>query len=268
MTYLDISTHLEASIILLAIFIVSLRFRFVDLGGIVTSFIVGYLVYVFGGREYFLVLIIFFLVSVVLTKIRVRRVRNLQNKEDGVRGWRNVIANGCTATVAAVMAGLSNDEKVFFAAYLGAISSAFADTLGTEVGLLYPRMPRLITSMKKVNPGTPGGITPLGYLGGFAGLTILTIVISLVDRRLLIDELAAIIYPSGLVGMTMDSLLGAGIQAKYRCIVCGKLTESPIHCGQHAEHVEGFKLINTHTVNFIATVIGTITALTIFRYLY
>lgn len=249
------------------IFILSLRFRFVDIGGIITSSIVGYLIYVFGGREYFLALLTFYLISVVFTKIRVRRVKNLQNKEDGVRGWRNVIANGGVATVAAVMAGLSTHEELFFAVYLGAISSAFADTLATEIGLLYPKMPRLITNMKEVKPGTPGAVTPLGYLGGLAGLTILTLLTSLVQKRLPVNEVAVTVYSSGLVGMTIDSLLGASIQAKYRCTVCGKLTESPHHCGKSAEHLKGFKLIDTHTVNFIATLVGATVALTILRYI-
>jgi len=254
--YLDVFTHLEALAILLLIFLISIVFKFVDFGGIIASFIVGYLIYVFGGREYFIALITFYLVSVILTKIRVKKVREVENKEDGVRGWRNVVANGFTATVAAVASGLSADHRVFFATYLGALSSAFADTLATEVGLMYPGMPRLITSMKKVKPGTPGAVTPLGYMGGLMGMTVLALVASIIDKRLSFYEVAAIVFLPGLVGMTIDSILGATIQAKYRCRICGKNTESSSHCGEKSEQIKGVRYINTHTVNLIATIIG------------
>lgn len=261
MALLDPFRHLEALAILIPIFLISLRFRFIDMGGVAASFAVGYLVYVFGGREYFAVLLTFYLVSVSFTKLRVRTVKEAHNKENGVRSWKNVLANGCTATLAAVMAGISSDERTFFAIYLGAISSAFADTLATEIGLLYPGKPRLITSMREVRPGTPGGVTPLGYLGGVVGMIILALVVHLLDKRMVAGELVAIIFSSGLVGMTVDSILGASIQAKYRCRGCGKDVESPYHCGQPAEHLTGLKPVDTHVVNLLATVGGALTAL-------
>jgi uncharacterized membrane protein len=98
LSYLNPYIHLEALTILAVIFLISMKFRFIDRGGVVTSFIVGYIIYVFGGRVYFLALLTFYLVSVAFTKIRVRRVKEVENKEDGVRGWRNVLANGLTAT--------------------------------------------------------------------------------------------------------------------------------------------------------------------------
>ncbi|MCL7383587.1 MAG: DUF92 domain-containing protein [Thaumarchaeota archaeon] len=260
MSYLNPYIHLEALTILAIIFLISMKFRFIDRGGVVTSFIVGYIIYVFGGRVYFLALLTFYLVSVAFTKIRVRRVKEVENKEDGVRGWRNVLANGLTATATAVASGLSAEQKILFAAYLGALSSAFADTLATEIGLLYPRMPRLIINMKKVKPGTPGAVTYLGYMGGLIGMTTLTLISSTIDKRLTFYEAAIIIYSSGLVGMTIDSILGATVQAKYRCRVCSKNTESSTHCGSTAEIIEGVKYINTHTVNLIATIIGAIVA--------
>lgn len=267
MSYLDPLTHLEIITILAIIFLLSIKFKFIDVRGAATSLVVGYLIYVFGGRTYFLALIAFYLVSVVFTKIRVRMVKEVENKETGVRGWRNVVANGFTATIAAVASGLSGEQKIFYAAYLGALSSAFADTLATEIGLLYPKMPRLITSMKRVEPGTPGAVSTLGYLGGLLGMTILALISSTVNKRLTLNEVLAVIYSSGLVGMTIDSILGATVQAKYRCRTCGKNTESSVHCGLRADQIKGVKYINTHTVNFVATIIGAIIASIVITFL-
>lgn len=268
MNYLNPFTHLEALTVLLLIFLISITFRFVDHRGLIASFVVGYIIYIFGGREYFIALITFYLISVILTKIRVKKVREVENKEDGVRGWRNVVANGFTATVTAVAAGLSANYKIFFATYLGALSSAFADTLATEVGLLYHGMPRLITNMKKVRPGTPGAVTTLGYLGGLMGMTILTLIASTIDKRLSFYEVAAVVYLSGLAGMTVDSILGATIQAKYRCRVCGKNTESSTHCEAESEKIEGVRYIDTHAVNLIATMVGGLIGYTLVNMLF
>ncbi|MCF8885047.1 MAG: DUF92 domain-containing protein [Nitrososphaerota archaeon] len=260
MTYTDITLHIEAIIVLSIISVTSIKFKFVDKSGIISSLLVGYPIYVFGGREYFILLLTFFFISAIMTKIRMRKVKYVYNKEDGVRSWRNVVANGLVVTVTAIGAGLSNNGRTFFTAYLGALSTAFADTLGTEVGLLYKGKPRLIINMKKVNPGTPGAVTLLGYLGGVIGLTILTLLVTLTCNKIRFHAASLIIYCSGLVGMTIDSFLGALVQAKYRCGVCGKITESSFHCESKAEQIQGLKYINTHTVNLIATIIGGIIA--------
>jgi uncharacterized membrane protein len=55
----------------------------------------------------------------------------------------------------------------------------------------------------------------------------------------------------------MDSLLGATLQAQYRCPVCRKITEKTSHCGQEIIPLErGYRMINNDVVNFCNTVAG------------
>ena len=61
----------------------------------------------------------------------------------------------------------------------------------------------------------------------------------------------AVVTVSGLVGSLVDSLLGATVQAQYKCVVCGKVTERREHCDQSAESVSGWEGMNNDWVNVL-----------------
>ncbi len=247
--------HLQAVIILAVIAILSLRFRFLDPKGAAASIIIGYIIIVFGGIGYFAILLTFFLISSAVTMLRVRIVGELSIEKDWIRGWRNVIANGLAPTLTILISRLlSCSDRIMAAGYLGAVGTAFADTLATEIGLFYRGKPRLIMGFEKVEKGTPGAISAYGYLGGLLALLILATFSWFIG--ITSPQLVLMLIPIGLVGTTIDSILGAGIQGKYRCQGCGKLLENPHHCGQPAEHVSGARWINTHIVNLMSTSLG------------
>jgi len=256
--------HLEAAAIMITIILLSLKFKFMDYKGILTAAPIGYLIYVFGGRTYFLFLIVFYVVSSVVTRFRARKVKEvLLNEKEVVRSWKNVLANGTVATIVAVLSSLESNSSppVYFAAYLGAVGTSFADTLATELGIIYSENPRLITNFKRARRGTPGAVSLSGYLAGFSGLTLFSLLAyPLQELSNSPTSLILSIYVSGLTGLTIDSILGATIQARYRCRVCGKETESQIHCNTETEKIGGTKIIDTHTVNLLSTLIGAITA--------
>jgi len=106
--------------------------------------------------------------------------------------------------------------------------------------------------MKPAPRGTPGAVSPYGYAASVLALTILAGMLALYGKASLILPL----YIAGIVGVTMDSILGATVQARYRCTVCGKETESSVHCGKRAEKISGITLISTHTVNLLSTLTG------------
>ncbi len=122
------------------------------------------------------------------------------------RNERQVIANGGIAALAA-LAG----NWLWFA---GALAAANADTWATEIGSHSRTPPRVITSWARVSAGTDGGMTLLGTAGGVAGAALIAgLSMGLRPGGL---RLAMIVAVAGVVGMLVDSLLGATVQGKIR----------------------------------------------------
>ncbi len=121
------------------------------------------------------------------------------------RNERQVIANGGIAALAA-LAG----NWMWFA---GALAAANADTWATEIGSHSRTAPRLITNGLRVPAGTDGGMTLLGTAGGIAGAGLIAGVSYLFGQQGTVAIAAA-----GVVGMLLDSLLGATVQGKVRWV--------------------------------------------------
>jgi len=255
LTPISLLAHAQAAIILAAIAALSLKLRFLDPKGVAASIVIGYIVIVLGGLSYFTILLAFFIISSAVTRLRVRIIGELSIDKDWIRSWRNVLANGLAPTLTILISRLLPcDERIMAAGYLGAVGTAFADTLATEIGLFYRGKPRLITSFEKVEKGTPGAVSSHGYLGCIMALLITAAISWILGAAP--PHLAIMLIPVGIIGTTIDSVLGAGIQGKYRCRECGKIVENLHHCEQPAEHISGLKWINTHMVNLISTSIG------------
>ena len=95
----------------------------------------------------------------------------------------------------------------FVGGFIGAVATATSDTLGSEIGVL--STPRIITTFKKVPPGTDGAVSILGTSAGILGSAIIGFVAFLLG--VLNDPWLAlkISVISGTIGCFMDSFLGA-----------------------------------------------------------
>jgi uncharacterized membrane protein len=66
----------------------------------------------------------------------------------------------------------------------------------------------------------------------------------------------------GVVGMMLDSLLGATVQASYYCESCDATTETPLHeCGRTLTLRRGWAWVDNDVVNLAATASGGAVAL-------
>jgi uncharacterized membrane protein len=124
----------------------------------------------------------------------------------------------------------------------------------------------LITNWKPVPIGTSGAVTPEGTIAGLAGSVLIGLVAYLLQAPWQFIPIAMV---SGFVGSGVDSLLGATVQAIYHCPVCAKDTEQhPFHsCGNKTQPARGWRWLGNDAVNFIASVIGALTAVVIWLYL-
>jgi uncharacterized protein (TIGR00297 family) len=181
----------------------------VSRGGALGGLVVGTAIYYCLGPPGFAALALFVVGGSLLTRLGYGRKRRAGTAEagGGRRGARNALANAGVATLCALLAALTSLDA-FAAAFVASLGAAFADTAESEVGLLYGREPRLITTMRTVPPGTDGAVSLPGTLAGLAaaGLTAaLGLALGLLEEpaQMLLVALAAFL------GTVVDSLVGA-----------------------------------------------------------
>ncbi len=181
----------------------------VSRGGALGGSLVGTLIYACLGPQGFAVLALFVLGGSLLTRLGYGRKRRSGTAEagGGRRGARNALANCSVALVCALLAALTSSHA-FTAAFVASLGAAFADTAESEVGQLYGREPRLITTLRTVPPGTDGAVSLPGTL---AGLLAATFTAALAYALGLIGSPTSMIPVTlaAILGTVADSLLGA-----------------------------------------------------------
>jgi uncharacterized protein (TIGR00297 family) len=181
----------------------------VSRGGMLGGFVVGALIYACLGPQGFAVLALFVVGGSVLTRLgyRSKHGRGIAQSQGGRRGARNALANCSVALACALLAALTG-YGAFAAAFVASLGAAFADTAESEVGQLARRAPRLITTLRKVPPGTDGAVSVPGTLAGItaAGITaFLGLALGLVPE----PGMVLIVAGAAFFGTVVDSLLGA-----------------------------------------------------------
>ncbi len=246
---------------------ISYKIAIVDFSGLIAGFIIGFIVYAFGGEFLFIPLLFFHLIAGIFTKYKYeyKRRKGVAEEKKGARSWKNVSANGVVPAVLALLIGFDNNSfKVFYiAGFFGAIVTALADTLATEIGLLYKGEPRLITNLrKKVPAGTSGGVSILGEIAQIISAFFISFATIFFYPRLdFFINLLILTIISGFLGSSFDSFLGATIQAMYKCQNCGKETEKKIHCNKETTYLRGYKWLDNNVVNLFAITFGSLIAI-------
>lgn len=192
------SFEIAILIIILAFFsLLSYKRKSLTVRGIVFGNIVGIVVYRLGGMGSFLVTVAFFVVAECCTRYARKKLGERHEK----RTTGNIFGNSGAAII-----GLILGQQI---AFFGAIATALADTISSEIGLLSKTKPRLITNLKPVEPGTDGGITTLGLVAGLIGAFIIGILYFYLTGNL---NLLFVVGVAGFLGSIIDSFLGAFLE--------------------------------------------------------
>jgi uncharacterized protein (TIGR00297 family) len=239
------------------------------LGAVLT----GTLTFGFGGWSWGLTLIVFFVTSSALSHFRQgykQRVAGEKFEKGGRRDLFQVLANGGVGALLALLYGLAGAPPALLALFVGIMATVTADTWATEIGVLNPHPPRLVTTWRIVEPGTSGGITVVGTLASAAGaLTIglaVAVVASIEGGVVLLWLLPAALL-GGVAGSLADSLLGATAQATYGLPGGGETERRVGGDGMPLPLLHGWRWMNNDMVNFLSSLGGGVVALGIFALL-
>jgi uncharacterized protein (TIGR00297 family) len=99
-----------------------------------------------------------------------------------------------------------------FAVGLAALAEAAADTVSSEVGQVLGGRPRMLTTLRLVEPGTDGGVSLIGTLAGVAAAVLVAAAGSWAldgGRTMFWISCAGAVF-----GLFFDSLLGATLERR------------------------------------------------------
>ncbi|KAI5195856.1 hypothetical protein AUEXF2481DRAFT_39793 [Aureobasidium subglaciale EXF-2481] len=249
-------------------------------GGIVAAVVTAEIHMMHPWGVFFNLLVGFFIAGTVGTKINHTTKKTLTQSAtggvggEGARNYAQVLANSGTASVLILWhlyasqkgTGLKDEYSLTDVIPFGIAASyaaAAADTLSSELGILSPSSPVLITApWRKVPRGTNGGVTITGLLAGLAGsvfistLAYFTLPFSRMawtgDSKFLFWVTLTL---AGFSGTLLDSLLGALVQATVEDKSSGRIVE-----GDNGKRVKvtaggsrvqrGMDVLNNNGVNF------------------
>ncbi|KAG0243611.1 Transmembrane protein 19 [Actinomortierella wolfii] len=232
------------------------------------------------------VLLTFYLSSSRLTKYKSQIKKTLEedHQEGGARTAIQVFSNGATGTMIALAFQyvfwttaqrpatlFYNDWRAstLLFAYIGHYACCNGDTWSSELGILSKSWPTLITTFKKVPPGTNGGVSTIGLVASLAGGVTIGAVAALsvllqhvrgasleaIDTRFLIALVIAG-ASAGLFGSLLDSFLGATVQKSNYSSKKKVITYKKEHdVDDEIKTISGLDILDNHQVNFVSSLI-------------
>lgn len=256
-----------------------LKRKSLDRSGAVAGLVVGFILTI-SNLCFFSSLLTFFVMGSKVTKFKAEQKKKMEHnyKEGGQRNWVQVLCNGGMAAMFGlqymfhvgcreVVIDFSHHYSPSWLAVsvLGSLACCCGDTFSSELGAVFSKNtePRLITTLRKVPRGTNGGITLIGTLfsmvgGGLVGLAyyitqIFLLRESFLDRGPPQWPLLMVGLLMGIIGSTVDSLLGAtfqysGFDRKRKCVV--------EHSGSDVDYICGMELLDNHSVNLLSSLIS------------
>ncbi|RLE60448.1 MAG: hypothetical protein DRJ35_03290 [Thermoprotei archaeon] len=250
----------------------SIRKGYIDKKAATLSIIFSGL-YFMSGLGVFLLALLFYFSSSILTKYRygVKLAKSVTEPPQG-RKWTQVVGAGGVAAILSLLSAFLDYFEVskltLIIASVLAVSTA--DTWAVEIGATSDKKPRLIVApWRYVEPGVSGGVTLRGEIASFLGALFIATAYFVLSFLGIFSSItlvqAMMIAMLGWFGEVLDSILGATVQVKYRCPVCGKLTDQEVHvCGARTEKAWGFTPIKNEVTNVISTSLVALIAFLLF----
>ena len=189
----------------------SYRLKALDAKGSLAAAALGLLIIELGGVYPFLAMLTFVVAGVLATKYRFNYKVKLKAAQDrgGIRSWDNVLGNGLAAAIFLTVEYLVHRDT-FWAATFASIATANGDTLASELGKVFGKIPRLITSLRPARPGTNGAVSLAGEFFALLGaLMVAPFALPLTSHTV---QMLLAVTIGGWLGVNVDSLIGATLE--------------------------------------------------------
>src|ERR1044072_304189 len=210
-----LGSYLIVLTLLVIVAVISVRARKLTLAGGITAVFIGLLVFAGTGHIGIILLASFFIMGTLATSHRKELKAKLQ--AEGVhpeaRNAGQVLANGGTAALMSLLALINPAAGDTYTMMLAAsLAAATADTLSSELGMVYGRNSYNILTFKKEPRGLDGVVSLEGTLLGAAGALLIALI-----HAAAAGFGAAILFITlaGILGNLADSLLGASLERKH-----------------------------------------------------
>jgi uncharacterized protein (TIGR00297 family) len=208
--------------------------RTVSTAGAVMGAIIGMLIFLALGWAGWGLLLVTFVAAAVTSKLGLQRktLLGIAEERGGRRGPGNAIANtGIAAISAALVVSTAHPDRAAWA-FAAALAAGGSDTIASEIGKAWGRTTWLVTSFKRVPPGTSGAMSMEGTAAGIVGALAL-----------------------GAVAMAFGIVPYAALAPLVIAATAGALVESAL-----GATLEAPGILNNDMLNFINTVVAALLA--------
>lgn len=217
------------------------------LSGMITAILLGTFVYAWGKPISFMLLMVFFISSSLITI-----------KEVNEKKGRNYIQVLCNASLAFIFSALYHffDNPIYLVACAASIAVSNSDTWASEIGKKTKGRTFSILSFKPIDKGLSGGVSLLGMAASLLGSLVIGIcfyigVLLMFDDFEYLFMFSMLIFGFGFLGNIIDSYLGILLQAKYLNHIKGIIVEKQ-NSLKEFKLISGFKVMTNDAVNFMS----------------
>jgi uncharacterized protein (TIGR00297 family) len=202
-------------LLLFIVIIVSVKTGKLTLYAAITGGVIAILIFTGAGYTGLSMLAAFFVFGTIATiwgkdeKLQVKSIKDQSVK----RNSGQVIANGGVAALTSILEYFMPDKAELFRLMMAAsLASAMADTLSSELGMIYGRRFYNIVTLKREEKGLDGVVSLEGTVIGTMGSALIALIYSIGFGW---DIRTLFIIIAGTTGNLADSVLGALLERKH-----------------------------------------------------
>ena len=209
----------------------------VSRSGAIAGALIGFVVYACSGLFGWTLLFASFFVASASSRLGLKRkaLLGIAEQREGRRGPGNALANCLVAVGASVLAVTTPHQHLAMLAFVAALTAGGSDTVASEIGKAWGRRTFLVTTFRRVRPGTSGAISLEGTAAGLVGALALAA----------LGVALGLLQPSFIWFAVIGATLGAFVESAL-----GATLEAP-------------GILNNDLLNFLNTAVAALVALTL-----